>query len=146
MSQLSGKVAEVLLANDFRTRNRFTPSVYFQGVPQNLDQELIIQEVKTRVLFQCDDGKTFEFDIQVEAEEKTFLLVEVKKQKRKIGKLEIEKFCQKIHAFQKIQPDLLLIPGFVALGGFTQEAEEYCKEKGIGTATQISFFNQDWSF
>jgi len=52
---------------------------------------------------------------------------------------EVEDFHEKILAYQQSFPDVTVLPAFLSLGGFTGPAADFCKEKGIATATRIKW-------
>jgi hypothetical protein len=81
-----------------------------------------------------------ELDVAAESDCGRVAVVEVKKLKTKTGKEMIEDFCEKITAYGKQSPGKILLPAFLSLGGFTDEAMERCKEHGIGTAERIEHF------
>ena len=162
LSHLTGQVAEMQLANAFRSRKRFKLSRFFtfpndikstRGKVKNIntskdttenshttEQSLNIQDVKTRLIFQREDGKNMELDIVAESACGRVLLVEVKKQATKIGRAIVEDFHEKVVAYQKERPDNVMIPAFLSLGGFTETAIMLCREKGIAISETIISF------
>jgi hypothetical protein len=56
---------------------------------------------------------------------------------------QIKKFCEKIDLFRKAYPKKKVLPAFFSSGGFTPGAMELCREKGIGTAQRIAFFQNE---
>ncbi len=138
LNHLSGQFAEFQLFLSFRSRKRFALSEYFEGVKD--DTRLNIVNVKQRVPIQRDNGKNMEMDIIAESDCGRLIAVEVKKLKTRIGKEAVEDFCEKTKAYQKQFPDRILLPAFLSLGGFTDEALEFCREKGICTAERIAHF------
>jgi len=65
------------------------------------------------------------------------VLVEVKKTQDPMGSREVEKFQEKIEAYERT--DVTVLPAFLSLGGFTGPAADFCKQKGIATATRIKW-------
>ncbi len=49
-------------------------------------------------------------------------------------------FNEKVKVYASLFPEKTILPAFLSLGGFTVDAGEYCKEKGIGTAVKIEHF------
>ncbi len=62
------------------------------------------------------------------------------KRKTATGPKIVEDFHEKVDAYATFFPDKTILPAFLSLGGFTGDAGEYCKEKGIGTAEKIEHF------
>ncbi len=138
LNNISGKFAEFQLATAFRTKKRFTLPDYFAGVQDTVRLNII--DVKQRVPFQRDDGKNFELDIVAESDCGRVVVVEVKKLKTKTGKSIVEDFIEKANAYSKDIPGKMILPVFLSLGGFTEEAIQLCKEREIGTAEHIAHF------
>ncbi|CAN2050719.1 ATPase domain protein, prokaryote domain protein [Candidatus Magnetomoraceae bacterium gMMP-1] len=138
LNNISGKFAELQLAYSFRAKKSFALSDYFNGVKDKIKLNII--DVKNRVIFQSDDGKSMEFDIIAESNCGRAVVVEVKKTKNKTGIKIIEDFFEKIKAYSKCFPDKILLPAFLSLGGFTNEALQFCKDQSIGTADRIKHF------
>ena len=137
LNNLSGKLAEYLLANEFRSRKRFALSLFFKGVRD--DNELNITDVRERVTFQREDGKQMEIDVKAESRCGRVVLVEVKKTQAKIGLKAVEDFQEKIEVHRNRFPDKIIMPAFLSLGGFTDQAVQFCEAQGIGTAAQITW-------
>ncbi|SLM31865.1 conserved hypothetical protein [Desulfamplus magnetovallimortis] len=187
LSNLTGQVAEMQLANAFRSRKRFKVSSFFtipdggniqdekraneqtdessfniseaslsisetplsiSETPLNInetslnitDTPLNIVDVKTRVIFQREDGKNLELDIVAESSCGRVLVVEVKKQAAKSGRSMIEDFHEKVMIYQNLRPDNIMIPAFLSLGGFTETATVLCREKKIAINDSIMNF------
>jgi hypothetical protein len=97
------------------------------------------------------------------------LIIEVKKWKNRVGKTEVEDFYEKLETLrtaelrgnsppfaasrqqQKQNPESkrdqqqeedLILGGFVALGGFTKDAQAYCEAKGLATADRLLFLDR----
>lgn len=68
------------------------------------------------------------------------VLVEVKKRETKTGLKAVEDFWDKVALYAERFPDQTRLPAFLSLGGFTDEASHFCRERGIGTADSIPFF------
>jgi len=77
LNNLVEKFAEFQLFTDFRTRQRFPLSVYFDGVKD--DTRLNIAEVRMRDKFQRADGKEMEIDVSADSACGRTVLIEVKK-------------------------------------------------------------------
>ncbi len=141
LNNLVGKFAEFQLFTDFRTRQRFPLSVYFDGVKDST--RLNITEVRMRDKFQRADGKEMEIDVRADSACGRTMLVEVKKTKDKIGIAQTRQFREKAQAFAKCHPKKKILPAFLSVGGFTAPAKRFCQEHGIGTAVRIQYFQQD---
>jgi len=138
LNNLSGKLAEHLLATAFRSQKRFALSRFFQNVTDTTVLSII--SVKERVIFQREDGKGMEIDVVAESSCGRVVLVEVKKTKTKMGKVSLEDFQEKVLVYGKLFAEKKILPAFLSLGGFTEEAQQFCQGKGIGTAVKIEQF------
>jgi hypothetical protein len=138
INHLSGKLAESQLALAFLNHKSFKLSAFFQGVPDT--SVLTITQVKERQSFPMDAEKTMEIDVMAESECGRVVLVEVKKTKTKIGLKVIQSFEEKLAVYGKLFPEKKILPAFFSVGGFTQEALDYCKQQGIGRAEIIKIF------
>lgn len=138
LNNLVGQFAEFQLFIDFRTRQRFPLSVYFEGVKD--DTRLNITEVRMRDKFQRQDGKEMEIDVLAESACGRCVLVEVKKTKVKSGVAQIRLFLEKTDAFAKRFPKKTILPAFLSVGGFTRPAKRLCNDNGIGMAERIRYF------
>ncbi|TGO02471.1 hypothetical protein PN36_24370, partial [Candidatus Thiomargarita nelsonii] len=135
LNQLSGKMAEHLLAIAFRRHRYFKLSDFFQDV---LDMaRLNIVEVRERVIIQRDDGKNMELDVVAKSKCGRVILVEVKNTTDKIGLNLVETFQEKVEVYGKLFPDKKILPAFLSLAGFHTDAIKYCQVQGIGTADEI---------
>jgi len=143
LNQLVGKMAEYQLALDFRNRGRFSLPVYFEGVKD--DTQLNINNVTSRVYLQRPEGKNLEIDVKAESSCGRTVLVEVKKRQAKVDLKTVEDFVEKVEVYQELYPDQKVIPAFLSLGGFTDEALAYCKSQKIGVAQKIKYFQEEWS-
>ena len=141
LNNLVGKFAEFQLFTDFRTRQRFPLSVYFDGVKDNT--RLNITEVRMREKFQRADGKEMEIDVRADSACGRTVLVEVKKTESKSGISLTREFREKTDAFMKRHPRKKVLPAFLSVGGFTGPAMRFCQEHSIGTAERIHYFQND---
>jgi len=141
LNNLVGKFAEFQLFTDFRTRQCFPLSVYFDGVKDCT--QLNVTEVRMRDKFQRADGKEMEIDVRADSACGRTVLVEVKKTGEKIGIAPTRKFVEKAEAFAKRFPKKKILPVFLSVGGFTGPAMRFCQEHGIGTAERIHYFQKD---
>ena len=139
INHLSGKLAESQLALAFLNKKSFALSDFFQGVVD--DTPLTITKVKQRVSFEKEAGKVIEFDVMAESESGRVVLVEVKKTKSKIGLKVVKAFEEKLAVFGQLFPETKILPAFFSVGGFTQEALDYCRRQGIATAEIIKVFS-----
>jgi hypothetical protein len=135
INYLSGKMAEDMLATTFRSKKRFALSNFFNNVEDNT--ALNIQNVKTRVHIQREDGKNMELDIVAESSCGRVVLVEVKKNKTKMGLNKVEDFQEKVEVYKTTYPDAIVLAAYLSLGGFTDEANDFCLRHGIGMAEKI---------
>ena len=138
LNHLSGKMAEHLLATAFRSKKRFALSDFFQEVIDTTRLNII--EVKERILFQRPDGKGMELDIAAHSSCGRIVVIEVKKTQAKTGLTIIEDFQEKVEIYSKQFPEQKILPAFLSLGGFTEEALQFCKKHGIGTAERIMHY------
>jgi hypothetical protein len=138
LNALSGKMAEHQLATAFRSRKRFALSEFFQNVLDSSRLNLI--EVRERVKIQRDDGKEMELDIVAISSCGRIVLVEVKKRQEKTSLKLIEDFQEKVTVYQKQFPEQMILPAFLSLGGFVENALTFCQAQGIATALQIEYF------
>jgi len=141
LNNLVGKFAEFQLFTDFRTRQRFPLSVYFDGVKDRT--RLNITEVRMRDKFQRADGKEMEIDVRADSVCGRTVLVEVKKTEQKIGIAQTRLFKEKTDTFAKRIPKIKILSAFLSVGGFTGPAMRFCQEHGIGTAERIQYFQND---
>ncbi len=141
LGNLVGKYAEFQLFTEFRTRKRFSLSVYFKGVKDKT--KLNITDVRMRCKFQRSDGKEMEIDVIAESDCGRTVVVEIKKTKEKTGLRAVRDFQEKIAAYSKCFPDKRAVPAFLSVGGFTRGALQFCKENGVGTAEGIEFYQKD---
>jgi hypothetical protein len=140
LNQLSGQVAEMQLANALRSAKRVKLSRFFNGVDDGADNPLNIVDVKTRVPFQRADGKHLELDVVAESSCGRILVVEVKKRAVKTSAIQVEDFCEKAAAWQSQRPDQVIVPAFLSLGGFTDDALALCRRQGIVVAEKLMAF------
>ena len=137
LNNLVGQFAELQLVNEFRSRKRFALSEFFDGVED--DSELNIVDVRSRVSIQRDDGKGMEIDVRAKSSCGRTVLVEVRKRKEKMGIKAVEDFQEKVEVYAALFPDETVLPAYLSLGGFTEEAQRFCEERGIGTAEGIEY-------
>jgi len=138
VNHLTGMMAEYQLAIEFRSRKRFSPSRYFADVKD--DTRLNIIDVKMRVKFQRPDGKDMEMDLVAESDCGRVLVVEVKKTRNPIGSASACDFLEKLDVYASLHTEKKILPAYFSSGGFTKEAQEFCRENGIGTAKEIRLF------
>ncbi|MCP4400064.1 MAG: restriction endonuclease, partial [bacterium] len=138
LNNLSGQFAEYQLLLSVRSKKRFALSAYFSGVQDTT--RLNIVGVKQRVPLQREDGKQMELDVVAESSCGRIVVVEVKKWKDPVGITPVEDFVDKLAVYAKQVPDNTILPAFLSLGGFTEDALRLCEEQGIGTAERIAHF------
>jgi len=139
LSHLSGKMAEHLLAAELRSKQRILLSTYFDDVVD--DRPLHLIDVRERWFFQRGDGKNAEVDVRAQSNDGRTLLVEVRKQMVKMGVKDVEDFLVKIDSYRESYPADLVVSAFLSLGGFTDEAKTFCKEREIATAESLVFLD-----
>ncbi len=138
LNNLSGQVAEYQLAAAFRSKKRFALSDFFAGVRDTA--RLNVTGVRQRVPLQRENGKNMELDVVAESDCGRVAVVEVKKRKRRTGRNPVEDFAEKLEVYAEDFPDKKVLPAFLSLGGFTEEAMQLCEKSGIGTAERIAHF------
>ena len=137
LNHLSGRLAENLLANELKARKRIRLADYFPNLTAG--EELNLIDVRERVTFQRADGKGQEIDVLAQADDGRVLLVEVRKRQEKMGLTAVSDFRDKANAYAQQFPQQVVFPAFLALGGFTAEAQHFCNQQGIGMAEQIVY-------
>jgi hypothetical protein len=138
INSLTGKMAEHMLATAFRSKKHFSLPKFFQNVKDNTT--LNIQKVKERVHIQREDGKNMELDIVAKSSCGKVVLVEVKKTLTKMGLNKMEDFQEKVEVYKTLFPDAIVLAAYLSLGGFTEEAGDFCLQYGIGVADKIQEF------
>jgi len=73
-----------------------------------------------------------EIEVHAKSSDGRVVLVEVKKTQEPMGSREVEKFQEKIEAYERT--GVTVLPAFLSLGGFTGPAADFCKQKGIALA------------
>jgi len=137
LSNIVGKTAELQLMTEFRSKKRFKLSTYFDHVSD--DTLLNIIDVKTRFFVQRYDGKNMEIDVIAESKCGRVVLVEVKKMSKSVRPAMISEFMEKVDVYSKIYSDKIILKAFFSLGGFTEEALEFCKVNNIATTEILKF-------
>ncbi|MFQ5617097.1 MAG: restriction endonuclease, partial [Anaerolineales bacterium] len=135
LNHVTGKFAEHQLANEFRSRKRFALPVFFEGVEDTTPLNML--DVRERVFFQRSDGKRMEIDVLAEARDGRVVLVEVRKRQKKTGVPDVEDFSEKVEIYRQQFPEKTVLPAFLSLGGFTEDARRFCEQEGIGRAERI---------
>ncbi len=138
VNHLSGMMAEYQLFSEFRSKKRFSLSRYFSHAKD--DTELNVKDVRMRAKFQRPDGKEMELDVAAESDCGRIVAVEVKKAKEASGLTAVKNFLEKTNVFAALHPENKILPAFFSVGGFTEEAMQYCKENGIGMAASLELF------
>ncbi len=135
LNNLSGKMAEYQLAVKFRSAKRFALSDYFSGVQDTTRLNMI--NVQTRVPLQRADGKLMELDVVAESSDGRVVLVEVKKWQTPVGATVMTDFLEKVAVYTEQHPEKIILPAFLSLGGFTDEAQQFCAAHGIGLSERV---------
>jgi len=138
LNNLSGQFAEYQLFMSFRSKKRFALSEYFSGVTDTTQLDII--DVKQRIVLQRENGKRMELDVTAESDCGRVAVVEVKKRKTPVGKNSVEDFVDKLAVYARQIPDNTILPAFLSLGGFQEDARQLCEKHGIGTAERIAHF------
>jgi hypothetical protein len=82
-------------------------------------------------------ASAFRLDIVAESSGGRVVLVEVKKTQIKMGLNKVEDFQEKVEVYNNLFPDAIVLAAYLSLGGFTEEAGDFCLEYGIGVADKI---------
>jgi len=135
LNYLSGKMAEYQLATTFRSQKRFMLSKYFKDVQDKT--RLNITDVQLNVHLQRPDGKLMELDVVAFSGDGRVVLVEVKKRKEKSGLDIVQDFWEKVQTYQQLQPNKIVLPAILSLGGFTAEAKALCLQYGLARAERM---------
>ncbi|MDM8525282.1 hypothetical protein QUF80_18075 [Desulfococcaceae bacterium HSG8] len=138
LNNLSGKFAEYQLATAFRSKKWFALSDYFAGAGDMA--RLNITCVRQRVPLQRENGKNMELDVVAESECGRVIVVEVKKQKTRVGRSAVEDFAEKVEVYARSVSGKKILPAFLSLGGFAGDAMRLCEKHGIRTAERIAHF------
>ena len=138
LANLTGRVAEMQIASAFRSRKRFALSDFFSGVTDTA--RLNITDVRCGVPIQRDDGRNMELDVVAESDCGRVVVAEVKKWRTPVRRNITEDFSEKAGIFSQQNPGRTVIPAFLSMGGFTKDALEFCRTRGIGTADKIEHF------
>ncbi len=131
-------MAELQLATAFRSRKRFALSKFFTGAAD--DVTLNVVNVKTRLPLQRENGKNMETDVRAESSRGRLIVVEVRKRKTKTNLTEVQDFIEKVDVLSQNEPDKIFLPAFLSLGGFTVDAEQYCRQKNVAVAENVKVF------
>jgi hypothetical protein len=135
LNYYTGIFGEHLLATTFRSRKRFALSTFFDNVNDNAQLNLI--NVKERFRLKREDGKGIEIDIVAESDCGRVVLVEVKKKQVKTNLNEVKEFIEKVETYKGQFSDKIILPAFLSLGDFTEEAKQFGFETGIGMAVKL---------
>jgi hypothetical protein len=136
VNYLEGVLAEHLLATELRAKKHVRLSAYFHGIAD--DRALNLLEVQLRVPFQRADGKSEEIDLLGKAADGRVLMVEVRKRQEKTNVKAVTDLRDNALAYAE-QMGVTVLPAFLSLGGFTEEAKTFCAAHGIGIADQIAY-------
>ncbi|MDJ0837255.1 MAG: hypothetical protein QNK37_12110 [Acidobacteriota bacterium] len=143
LNNLVGRFAELQLENDMRTRKRFKPSTYFQGIAD--DREFQVSRIYPRHVVQAPDKKGGEVDLRVDGVDDRTLIIEVKKHKDPIESKVVSTLTEHAATFAAEHPDRVVVPCILATGGFSREAIDACKAREIGMAETINYVHKSWS-
>lgn len=136
ISYLEGMIAEHLLALELRSKKHLRLTDYFTNVNDTRPLNLI--DVQERVPFQRADGKGEEIDILAQADDGRVIMVEVRKRQEKTGLQAVTDLRDNAHTYAQ-RLGVTVLPAFLSLGGFTEEARAFCLAQGIGMAEEIAY-------
>ncbi len=57
-----------------------------------------------------------------------------------MGLKAVKDFQEKVKVYAGQFPDKTVLPAYLSLGGFTDEARQFCREQGIGMVEQIRYW------
>lgn len=151
LNQSQGMLAEYQLAFELRNRSQFKWGVYFEGLKEG-ELPFEVQDITRRFFVQAGEHPKRELDLRIvgnlsvegHSEART-ILIEVKKWKTPVDLKTVQEFVDKAKFYQEVYPDETLILAFLALGGLTTDALDYCQTHSIGTASQIHYHQTEWS-
>ena len=146
VNYLTGKVAEEMLATEFRNKKQISLSSYFSYVGALEITEtspLQFSKIRTRFFIQADEehptpGNNLELDLLADTNSGQSLLVEMKKTQDKTGIKIVKEFWEKVLCFRRLHPDREVFAAFFSAGNFISEAQTFCEEQRIGTSTKLS--------
>jgi len=136
ISYLEGMIAEHLLALELRSKKHLRLTDYFTNGRDTRPLNLI--DVQERVPFQRADGKGEEIDILAQADDGSVIMVEVRKRQEKTGIQAVTDLRDNAHTYAQ-RLGVAVLPAFLSLGGFTEEARAFCLAQGIGLAEEIAY-------
>jgi Restriction endonuclease len=136
INYLEGMLAEHLLAIEFRARKHFRLSDYFTGGSDNRPFNLI--EVNERVPFQRRDSKGEEIDIIAKTDDTRVLMVEVRNRQKKTDLKAVQDLRDNALAYAQ-QHSVIVLPAFLSLSGFYEDAKAFCEIHNIAVAEQIAY-------
>lgn len=97
-------------------------------------------KVHERVPFLRADGETEEIDLLAETDDGRVIMIEVRKRQEKTGIKAVTDLRDNALDYAQ-QLGMTVLPAFLSLGGFTEEAKTFCIEQGIGIAEEIAYAN-----
>lgn len=136
ISYLEGMIAEHLLALELRSKKHLRLTDYFTNVTDTRPLNLI--DVQERVPFQRADGKGEEIDILAQADDGRVIMVEVRKRQEKTGLQAVTDLRDNALTYAQ-RLGVTVLPAFLSLGGFTEEARAFCLAQGISMADEIAY-------
>jgi len=142
-SHYKGVLAERTLAFEFRIKQQVRQSIqlsdYFTGMAQTPPLQII--RIQERLPHQKLDGEQRELDILMRTEAESskdsyILMVEVRDRDHKTGVDAVTKLYENALDYAQ-QYDVTVLPAYLSLSGFTNEAKTYCGVNGIGMAEKL---------
>ena len=107
---------------------------YFTDVADT--RPLTIVSVMERVSHRLLNGDGEEIDIIAKADDACVVMVEVRDRKDKTGMKPVMGLQTNALDYAE-QYSVTVLPAFLSLSGFTEEAAEFCRANGIGMAQEV---------
>ncbi|MEM7537998.1 MAG: hypothetical protein AAF639_37855, partial [Chloroflexota bacterium] len=138
-SDFKGRLAEMEMAFAFRSKQQTGQPIqlsdYFTGVTNT--QPLTLVSVMERISHRMLNGDGEEIDIIAKADDGRVLMVEVRDRQDKTGAKPVMGLQTNALDYAE-QYGVTVLPAFLSLSGFTEEAKSFCEANGIGMAETIA--------
>ena len=141
LNETVGRLSELQLAYDMRTRKTFAPEVYFAGAS---DKPISAADIHLRFMVLDPGGDKRELDLVVHDGPRC-LLVEVRRRQKPFAAADVAAFAEKLRLYAERHPEHEIEAAVLSHGDFTEEATAMCREHGWATATEINYCNKEWS-
>ncbi|MEM7533365.1 MAG: restriction endonuclease [Chloroflexota bacterium] len=136
-NDFKGRLAEIKLAFVFRSKQQMGQPLnltdYFTDVADTRPLKLV--SVMERVSHRLLNGDGEEIDIIAKADDGRVVMVEVRDRKDKTGTKPVMGLQTNALDYAE-QYGVAVLPAFLSLSGFTEEAIEFCKANGIAIARE----------